>query len=112
MLIMVSILEIVGFIFGAVILANTEGSWKGPQWEITVNGKKFSQGRLHVEERREVLVPVENGTAKVVFAKGSINVPRMAKHVCPKGICTEMGPISKPGESIICMPNKMVVRIL
>ena len=40
---------------------------------------------------------IENGVAYISFAS------------CPDGICVNHRPISKSGESIICLPNKVVV---
>ncbi len=31
---------------------------------------------------------------------------------CPDGLCIMQGKISKPGESIICLPHKLVVRLI
>ena len=31
---------------------------------------------------------------------------------CPDGLCIKQGSISKSNESIICLPNKLVVRIV
>ena len=31
---------------------------------------------------------------------------------CPDGLCVKQGTISKANESIICLPNKLVVRIV
>lgn len=82
--------------------------------EITVNGDLFARERLLIqEERKEILVPVRSGYhAVVVIDHGSISVLPMPKEICPLGICSKMGPISKPGESIICMPNKMIIKVL
>lgn len=43
---------------------------------------------------------IENGCAKVVSAN------------CPDGICTNHKKINKNGESIICLPHKVVVTVV
>ncbi len=37
---------------------------------------------------------------------------RVASHSCPDGLCAAMGDIEKPGETIVCLPAKAVIRIL
>ncbi|MFX4262375.1 NusG domain II-containing protein [Pelotomaculum propionicicum] len=108
-----------------LILASEVTTWKfvyrsnyigdGPLFvEIRVDGDLFTRERLLMqEERKEIKVPLKSGgNAVVVIDHGSVNVPPMPKELCPLGICSRMGPISKPGRSIICMPNKMIISIL
>lgn len=82
--------------------------------EITIDDKILTRERLTIqEERKEISVPLRSGgNTVVVIEHGSVYVPPMVKELCPLGICSKMGPISKPGQSIICMPNKMIIRIL
>ncbi len=40
------------------------------------------------------------------------NKVKMVESPCPDKICIGMGWISRPGESIICIPNRVVVRIV
>lgn len=37
---------------------------------------------------------------------------RMVRSDCPDKVCIGMGTISKPGESIICLPNMVFARIV
>lgn len=110
---MLSVGEIASLFIGIVAFTSIGGSWKQScSWEITINGNKFASGQLSSRQKRVVSVPLNNGMAKVVIDQGKINVPRMDRHICPKGICTEMGPIFKSGEQIVCLPNKMLVKII
>ena len=49
-------------------------------------------------EGENVLV-IENGTARIEEAD------------CPDGLCVRQGSISRPGESIICLPHRLAVRV-
>jgi hypothetical protein len=82
--------------------------------EIIVDGDIYTKERLLFQEgKKEIAVPLSSGgKAVVVMDHDSVYVPPMPKELCPLGICSRMGPISKPGQSIICMPNKMIIRIL
>lgn len=35
----------------------------------------------------------------------------MEKEICPEGICSDIGWIGAPWQSIVCIPNQLVVRI-
>ncbi len=37
---------------------------------------------------------------------------RMVSSPCPDKICIEMGIITRPGQAIVCVPNRIVVRVL
>jgi hypothetical protein len=101
---------------GALLLGNQDalaqtlmGKSK-PQWQITVDGKIVKEGSF-ANEKEEFFIPVENGKAHIVFVDGRIFVHEDS-HICERKICAKMGSIRESGESIICKPNKLVVRIL
>ncbi len=101
---------------GALLLGNQDtlaetllGKSK-PEWQITVDGKLVKEGRFS-GEKEELFIPVENGNAHIVFVAGRIFVHEDS-HICERKICAKMGSIRESGESIICKPNKLAVRIL
>ncbi len=47
----------------------------------------------------ELTVVVEGGAARIRDAG------------CPLGICERMGPVSRPGQALVCAPNKVLVRV-
>jgi hypothetical protein len=93
------------------LLAETIGGLREPRWQITVDGKVMREGTVSKSSKDELLIPVKNGTAHIVFDQGRIYMPE-DNDICTKKICSLMGAITKPGESITCLPNKLVVRIL
>lgn len=70
---------------------------------ITVDGKVF--GRYNLAEDQTVKIGntnrlvIENGTARMEWAD------------CPDQICVNHRAVDKNGESIICLPNKIVVSV-
>lgn len=42
---------------------------------------------------------------------GSVRMLEMSKELCPNGICSDTGWISKTYQSIVCLPNKIIVTI-
>lgn len=81
------------------------------RWQITIDGKIVREGAVLPDRTEEVLIPVKNGAARVVLDHGRIYLPE-DNTICPKKICSLMGSITRPGERITCLPNKLVVRIV
>ena len=80
----------------------------GDRVEITIDGnlyKTFSLGEEITEEiftegdNRNTLI-IRGGKASMQFA------------TCPDGICVDHPPIYREGESIVCLPNRVVVTVV
>ncbi|NLI92098.1 MAG: NusG domain II-containing protein [Peptococcaceae bacterium] len=93
------------------IVAQSVEKLGGSRWEITIGGKIYKEGYIPLNGTEELLVPVPNGTARIVFDHGRIYMPE-DNNICEKKICSLMGSIMKSGENITCLPNKLVIRIL
>jgi hypothetical protein len=91
-------------------LANSLMGMSKSQWQVTIDGKVVKEGNFS-EQKKEYLVPVANGNAHIVVDANRIYVHEDS-HICERKICAKMGSIHESGESIICKPNKMVVRVL
>lgn len=53
-------------------------------------------------------IKTENNFNQIIIEKGSVF---MKDADCPDKLCVRQGKISKNGESIICLPHKLVVKI-
>ncbi|HHV64943.1 MAG TPA: NusG domain II-containing protein [Peptococcaceae bacterium] len=93
------------------LLAESVENLGGLRWQITIDGKVVKEGLVPLTSKEELLLPVPNGTARIVMDHGRIYMPE-DNNICPKKICSLMGSITKSGESITCLPNKLVIRIL
>lgn len=51
---------------------------------------------------------IDTGTNKIIIQDG---VVRMEHANCKNQICINTGTISKKGETIVCLPNKVIVEI-
>lgn len=74
--------------------------------EITVNGEAFAEYPLEKEQAQVVEI---GSTNKLVIQGGRAE---MTWADCPDQICVRHTAISRAGESIICLPNKVVVSIV
>lgn len=76
---------------------------------VEVDGKVFGTYALSVDRTVEIrtgdggeelnLLVIEGGRARVETA------------TCPDGICAAHRPISREGESIVCLPHKVVITV-
>lgn len=62
-------------------------------------------------EQRKISVEIEGGEALFHIADGKIRIMSMPDKICSKHICSKKGWIEKPWDMIVCLPNKLVVRI-
>ena len=73
---------------------------------VSVNGQHY--GEYLLSEDRIVEIVSDGGYNRLVIEDGYAHVEEAS---CPDGICSSHRPISHDGESIICLPNKVVVEI-
>ena len=75
----------------------------GETVQITVNGELYGEYSLHEDKTIKInetnVLRIKDGSAK------------MAEADCPDQICVHQRNISKNGETIICLPNKVVVTV-
>jgi hypothetical protein len=74
---------------------------------ISANGKEVMVRPLG-EDTFELTIP---GYAGDSFLEISGGRARMVDSACPDKLCVRTGWISRPGESIVCLPNRVVIEI-
>ena len=75
---------------------------------VTVKIDKQIFGIYPLDKDRTVEIRTEHSFNLLIINDGRAYIK---KADCPDGICVAHRPISKSGESIICLPNKVVVTI-
>lgn len=73
---------------------------------VLIDGKESASYPLSVD--KEVVIETENGK-NVLVIKDKIAFVKEAD--CPDGICVEHRPVSKVGETIVCLPHSLVIKI-
>ena len=98
---------IIGVLAIAVILWIAFGQlWKsdGSMVEVTVDGKVIGNYQLDQDQTVQIqdtnILLIKNGKADMIEAD------------CPDKLCVNQKSISKDGETIVCLPNKVIVTIL
>lgn len=82
---------------------------EGDTVTVSVDGKHYGTYALHTDltlsirtgedGEEENLLVIRDGTARVESA------------TCPDGICAAHKPISREGESIVCLPHRVVITV-
>lgn len=73
---------------------------------VLVDGKETARFLLSTDTEYEI--KTDGGTNTLVIKDGKASVTYAD---CPDGICVEHAPISKVGETIVCLPHSVVVAI-
>lgn len=76
---------------------------------IEVDGQLYQRVPLDVNSRYQIDL-TGNGYMELVVEDGKAWVSEETV-VCPDRICIKTGKISRPGESIVCLPNRVIIYI-
>ena len=81
-------------------------SHEGSTVVITVSGEEY--GRYPIDTDRVITVDTGSGINEITINNGEAYVSYAD---CPQGICAHHKPVSRSGESIICVPHEVVISI-
>ncbi len=81
---------------------------------VEIAGKETGRFSLNpsLPSRMIPIAVKEKGEALFEISGGKIRLLPMPDRLCPKHICSKKGWIEKPWEMIVCLPNRIVVRVL
>lgn len=86
-------------LFAASFFVYTE---KGSFVSISINNTLYCREELN----KDTVITLENNT--VTIKNGQVY---MSSANCPDGICVAHKPIEKKGETIVCLPSRVVVEV-
>jgi hypothetical protein len=98
-------------IFGYGIKLYTDYKYKNAESTATVeiNGKLYGKYELKKTGNKIMNLELPDGEHSTVeFKDGRV---RIQQADCPDKVCVRTGWISKPGEVIVCLPYRIVVKI-
>jgi hypothetical protein len=91
-----------------LIFAGVAGANGGAlQVRVIVNGKEARV--LPLDADKTFTIDGFQGQSQVEISGSQV---RMVDSACPDKLCVRAGWISRPGESIICLPNRVVLEIM
>lgn len=68
--------------------------------------------KLSVDESRKIIFEFNEHLGTLHYKEGRIKMETMDRVVCPKQICSKTGWIKYSNQSIVCLPNKIIVTIV
>lgn len=101
-------LAIVGLAVVAYVITSAGGEG-GVQAIVEVRGEVVATVDLRQDDL--ISVPLAGGdVAMLEVAGGRIRI--LDRDICPLDICTHTGWIERSGQAIVCLPNRIIVRIV
>jgi hypothetical protein len=95
---------VMGSLFGLFLLLNRND---GTYVQVRVDGTVIANYSLEKNCTYEIQGTQESANL-LVIQDGQAWIDEAS---CPDGLCKQMGKIDKNGQSIICLPNKVVIEI-
>ena len=90
-----------------VIFAFARGQAKGSKAVITWKGQIY--GTYDLYEERTITLQDDTGKNVLVIKDGFV---QMTEADCPDHYCMEKGAVSGNGETIVCLPHRLVVQMI
>ena len=103
-ILLIGALLIAGGIIAVILLFAGKA---GSSVVVRVDGKTVKEFSL--SENTEYLIEGAEGGSNVLHIEGG--QAWISEADCPDGLCKNMGKINKAGQSIVCLPHKVVVEI-
>lgn len=104
-IILIGFILLIALIGCAFLLLRGEGDVV----EVTVDGKLYGTYSLSVDVAEDIITGNDASQHnRLVIKNGKAYVESAS---CPDGICSSHRPIYRDGESIVCLPNKVVITV-
>lgn len=97
----------VTFAIGCIIWYQSKYQSPGSQVELSVDGKVY--GHYALDENADIPIVIDGINTNTLRIKGGIAY--MVWAICPDQLCVHHKKIKNQGETIVCLPNKVVVTI-
>lgn len=108
----VVIILIIIFAFSTFVLTNKKNISNKDSYNkevvITVDGKEEGRYNLNETKNKKLNIETKYGKNTVLIKNNKVDI---TDSNCSDKLCVQMNPISKSGESLICLPNRLVVTI-
>ena len=95
-------------VFAGVLLVRHFTAGPGDGW-VVVSRDGVVEERLPLSEDNRLLLKDASGNENLLVIEGGS--VRLEDADCPDRLCVRQGAISRSGESIICLPHKLVITI-
>ncbi|CDZ74430.1 putative membrane protein [Peptoniphilus sp. ING2-D1G] len=93
------------FIFAKI---KNENNTKGDTVAVYVDSQRVAQYNLKVDDGKIIDINSKYGKNKIKIEEGKV---KMVDSTCKDKVCMHMKAIDANNETIICLPNRLVVKI-
>lgn len=108
-LVIIAVLMILSFLPEILLGASVGRGFNNTYAEITVAGKLYRTIPLS-EHKGEEIIELKTDSGKNII-KISDNKIGIIEANCPDKVCMNPEHIEKPGQSLVCLPNKVMIEI-
>ncbi|WZL73991.1 NusG domain II-containing protein [Clostridiaceae bacterium 35-E11] len=106
LIILILIVSIAGIVFVTVAGANMDQKYI----VIRVNNAIVKKISIEKDSQNKIYdFQFNHHTGYVEVNDGAVRMVKMDKNICPRSICSDTGWIDKKYQSIVCLPNKIMV---
>lgn len=107
-LIILSIILVLALLCGGIFKLTNNKNFDNKYIVITVDGKEFKR-ILHSDSLNdEILVETTYGHNDILIENGKVSI---AESDCTNQVCVQSGSIDKVGQTLVCLPNKLIIEI-
>ena len=90
----------------AVTVMSLNGAEDGSVVQVSVDGKTY--GVYSLNKNQTIEIKQDKSINKITIKDGQV---QMSASSCKNQICVKEGSVSKTNQSILCLPNKVMVEI-
>lgn len=93
---------------GILLYSSAKNKYQSKYVEISVKGNLYRRIPFNGSTEEVIDLKTDLGENIIKISNGSVQI---LDADCPDKICVKDGYISNPGQSLVCLPHKMVVEI-
>lgn len=101
-ILLVVIIAVAGLVWLGITLTRTEGAYVS----VTVAGELY--GTYPLDTDAEIRIGEDEDYNVLIISEGKAQISEAS---CPDKLCVKQGAIQYDGQSIICLPHKLVIEI-
>lgn len=106
--VIISLLVISLLSSGIIVYSSAKTKYQSQYVEISVKGDLYKKIPFNSNTEETIDLKTDLGENVIKISKGFVQI---LEADCPDKVCVKDGSISKPGQSLVCLPNKVVVEI-
>lgn len=93
---------------GAILYSSARNKYQSQYIEISVKGELYKKISFNGSTEEIIDVKTDLGENIIKISKGKVQI---LDADCPDKVCVKDGYIGKPGQTLVCLPHRVVVEI-